>query len=204
MKRVRRQLNVFDRIEEQRSVRTNHPVKQSTDVSTRLSRERERERAHTATCYATLYDISLLSSFIISYHTIPYHTISYHTIPYHTIPTFLQDQISALSNIFPFALLQRSYPEPSLLLHPRLTSLLSPISDCCPESLREISLEGRRQEGEIKRDCRRDRQNIGRDLLMELEKRREVHSSIITINHYQTARGQNKENFEDNCSCKSP
>ena len=74
MKRVRRQLNVFDRIEEQRSVRTNHPVKQSTDVSTRLSRERERERAHTATCYATLYDISLLSSFIISYHTIPYHT----------------------------------------------------------------------------------------------------------------------------------
>ena len=161
MKRVRRQLNVFDRIEEQRSVRTNHPVKQSTDVSTRLSRERERERAHTATCYATLYDISLLSSFIISYHT----------IPYHTIPTFLQDQISALSNIFPFALLQRSYPEPSLLLHPRLTSLLSPISDCCPESLREISLEGRRQEGEIKRDCRRDRKNIKRDLLMELEKR---------------------------------
>ena len=79
MKRVRRQLNVFDRIEEQRSVRTNHPVKQSTDVSTRLSRERERERAHTATCYATLYDISLLSSFIISYHTIPYHTIPYHT-----------------------------------------------------------------------------------------------------------------------------
>ena len=80
MKRVRRQLNVFDRIEEQRSVRTNHPVKQSTDVSTRLSREIERARTHSyLLCNPLRYQ-----SIELLHHIIPYHTIPYHTIPYHT------------------------------------------------------------------------------------------------------------------------